>query len=120
MFFNSSGLSNLEAGVDLAWAKQQLHSQNISNVETPGYKSKQMEFSKVLENAENGGRDGNLRVTAKITSDENSSVLPNGNNVDFDKENVELYKSYVQYSMLIDKISGKFTNYSYVLNSNIK
>ena len=48
MFFNSYNFKLLEAGTNLTWTKQELHMQNIANVETPGYKAKQLEFINVL------------------------------------------------------------------------
>lgn len=120
MFFNSSGLNNLEGGVNLSWAKQQLHTQNLSNINTPGYKSKDLEFSQVLSSVNDlDAKDGVISIIGNIKTNDDLSILQDGNNVDAEYENIELYKSYVQYSMLLDKISGKFDNYSAVLNSNL-
>ena len=35
------------------------------------------------------------------------------------KESMELYKAYVQYSMLLNKVTGELGNYSHVLNANM-
>ncbi len=119
MFFNSSEFKLLEAGTDYSWAKQQLHSQNMSNIETPGYKTKNLVvFDELLENAIAGDGEMPDTLSAHVVTDE-SSVRPDGNNVDLEKENIELYKSYVQYSMLLDKIQGKFDNYNTVLNAEM-
>ncbi len=119
MFFNTPSLTTIEGGIDLAWTKQQIHAHNISNIETPNYKSKQLEFSTMLVEAQSGNKD-NIRLTAKVTTDDHLSLLQDGNNVDLEKENIEAYKAYVQYNMLISKASGKFSNYSAVLNCSIK
>ena len=118
MFFNSSIFKTLEAGVRLAKLQQDLHLQNIANIETPGYKAKALVFKEVLKDASNPKKVKSIR--AAIVEDESSSAQPDGNNVDYETESIGLYKSYVQYSMLIDKITGEFDKYSYVLNSNIK
>lgn len=119
MFFNSSSLRTIEGGIDLSWAKQQIHAQNIANIETPGYKSKELDFHTMMVAAEDGNKE-NMRLTAYVTQDDNLSLLQDGNNVDLEKENIEAYKAYIQYNMLISKASGKFSNYSTVLNCSIK
>ena len=114
MFFDSGEFKALEGGVSAVWLQQQLHLQNLANVETPGYKSKSVAFQQVLRDAEK------TVLQAQVVTDEASEVRPDGNNVDSDKESVELYKAYAQYSMLLDKVRGQFTNYNYVLNSGMK
>ena len=108
----------LEAGVQTSWMKQQTHTQNLANLETPGYKSKQLEFSTVLEKTQSGDSLSSLDVN--LVTDDALSLRPDGNNVDFEKENLELYKSYTQYSMFINKVNGQFENYNYVLNNTMK
>ncbi len=116
MFFNSTNFKTIEAGVNIAWLEQQIHSQNIANIETPDYKAKQLVFDDVLNEAMSAGNGGNISVSV---IEDPSSVLQDGNNVNLEKENIELYKSYAQYSMLLDKAMGQFNNITTVLNSNM-
>lgn len=118
MFFDTKSLKTMEAGVQMTWMQQQLHLQNLANIETPGYKAKSLAFDDVLQNARKTGSVPDS-IRAEIVTDENSSVLQDGNSVDLEAENIEYYKAYVQYSMLLDRISDQFENYSYVLNSNM-
>lgn len=118
MFFNSKDFKVLEAGVQMSWMQQQLHQQNIANIETPGYKAKSLTFSQVFDSAQEA-QAGPDRISAQVVEDP-SSILQDGNNVDIEKENVEMYKSYVQYNLLLNKISGAFDKYNYVLNCNMK
>lgn len=120
MFFQSKDFRVLEAGVQLAWLQQQLHTQNLANIETPGYKSKSLVFERTLRQAQENADQRPDTVRAQVVADESTSVLQDGNNVDLEVENLELYKAYAQYSVLLDKIRGQFENYSYVLNSNMK
>lgn len=115
MFLDSKALQALEAGVSATWQQQQLHLQNMANVDTPGYKAKSMVFEEVLNGARPTGT-----YEASVVERDDTAVRPDGNNVDSDVESLELYKAYAQYSMLLDKVSGEFTNLGYVLNSNMK
>ena len=43
-----------------------------------------------------------------------------GNNVDLERENLELFDTYLQASYLYQKIGGQFSNLRYVLNQAMK
>lgn len=118
MFYNSGEFKTLEAGIKMSWMQHQIHSQNIANIETPGYKSKNLVFRQVL--SEKAKKASLARVSASVQENKALSNRNDGNNVDLEKENIELYKSYVQYAALLNKVNGKFDQYSYVLNSNFK
>ena len=119
MFFQTNNFRTLEAGVNMTQLQQQMHLQNLANIETPGYKSKELVFEKVLEDAQSAG-SASPRFHGEMVTDDSTSIRQDGNNVNYEKENIELYKSYTQYSMLIDKVSGQFDNYNYILNNNMK
>lgn len=119
MFFNSYDFKLLEAGTNLSWNKQELHMQNIANVETPGYKAKSLDFVNVLSEERRNITSSNI-IEAVVVEDENASTRPDGNNVNMEKESIELYKSYAQYSMLLTKVKSEFDKFGYVLNSNMK
>ena len=118
MFFDSKDFKYLEAGVRLTTQQQDLHLQNIANVDTPGYKAKSLSFGEVFKSAREGS-DMPDSLNARVVS-EDSSVRPDENNVDFEAENIELYKAYAQYSLLLDKVKSEFNKFDFVLNSNFK
>lgn len=115
MFFDSGTFRALEGGVSAAWLQQQIHLQNLANIETPGYQAKGLVFEQVLQDAQGGGT-----YQARVVSGDGTAVRPDGNNVDSDKESLELYKAYAQYSMLLDKVKGQFNSYNAVLSSGLK
>ncbi len=76
-------------------------SQNIANVNTPGYQAKQLTFDQLLEQAESGAectKPGSFQIeqTPGLTA------RSNGNNVDLDEEvsllkkNAMLFQTYSQ------------------------
>ena len=116
MFFNSTNFKTIEAGLKHAALKQEVHTQNMSNLETPGYKAKNLVFEQLLTDA----KKGSATFRATLVENKNLSTRPDGNNVDMEKESLELYKAYVQHSMLVDKVKNEFSNYSTVVNNNMK
>lgn len=115
--FQDSAFLSLQNGLDAMWLKQQVASHNLANVETPGFKAKKVEFKKVLENAKTGESGG---FETLITTDEATAVRPDGNNVQVENEELELWKAYTQYSALTSRMSGKLSTLRYVINNTGK
>jgi len=118
MFFQDRAFKIMEAGVKATWTQQQIHAQNIANYETPGYKAKSVQFSNALARSR-GARGKRLDPgdLTRIIDNEDTSVRPDGNNVDMDAESLSLYKAYAHYSLLLDKIKSEINNQSYVINN---
>lgn len=110
----------MEASMDAIWMKMRVHMNNIANYETPEFKAQRVEFSEVL-NAECNYKTQNnqssvdgLRI--KVTKDESTSSRLDGNNVDMETEQLELWKAQAQYAAVSQKISGKYRNISSVIS----
>jgi len=121
MFFQDRAFKTMEMGVNATWTQQQIHSQNISNYETPGYKAKSVVFSNTLARTMGAkGKRYNNNSLARVIDNEDTTVRPDGNNVDMDAESLSMYKAYVHYSLLLDKIKSEINNHSYVINNGPK
>ena len=110
----------MEASAKAAWLQQKIHNHNLANFDTPNYKAKSMVFSESLSRAR--GVDGKRIRTlgVRVIDNETTTIRPDGNNVDTDVESLSLYKAYVQYSMLLDKVKSEINNQSYVINNGPK
>lgn len=115
--FEDAAFRALQGGLDAAWLKQQVTSHNIANVETPGYKAKRVEFSRVLKAA---GEQAETIGRASVTEDDTPSARPDGNNVQLEKEELELWKAYTEYAAMTSRISGKLSTLRYVINNTGK
>ncbi|MFD2925517.1 flagellar basal body rod protein FlgB [Halobacillus naozhouensis] len=116
----------LENSLNYTTAKNRSISNNIANVDTPGYKVKDVVFKQVLD-----GEMNNLeakRTNSRhfpFTNEANSPYTTvtkqgttynhNGNNVDIDKEMNELAKNQILYQALVDRMGGKFRSLENVL-----
>ncbi|MEG1448592.1 MAG: flagellar basal body rod protein FlgB [Oscillospiraceae bacterium] len=119
--YGSYSYNALEKGLDYLWEKQKVIQQNVANYETPNYKSKSISFSDALQGATNTTTEENeTRYKIKMQNTDNLTVRPDGNNVNLEKENIELWESYAQYSYLTQKISSQFKNMRYVITQSFK
>ncbi len=105
---------NLEKALDATWIRNDVISQNIANVDTPGYKRKTVQFEEFLNNEMRTGRiaQGTSGATSngiQITEDPvDSSYRSDGNNVDIENEMALLAANTIRYNTLIQKMNGDF------------
>lgn len=115
-------------GLDASAKRQRVISSNIANVNTPGYKASTVQFEKELQRAIEkksafvtthedhlGGTDAS-KVTGVVAKSEGSSMNENGNNVDIDREMVDLAANEIYYNALIEQVNRKLSGMSYVIN----
>lgn len=105
-----------QASLGFIWDKMRLHMHNVSNANTPGYKSKFITFDEEFRNritAEHrkGGKIGDYnRVirtqTPTLHYTKNQSARLDGNNVDMDTEQIEIARSAYHYNFLIKSINS--------------
>lgn len=120
MLFGSRDFKIMEQSAQALWQKQNIISQNIANHDTPNYKAKKLTFSEVLKDKQNAQNSQNTNddklINVSVKTDETTSIRPDGNNVNLVKENLDLYKTYMQSNYLYEKIGDHFTNIRYVLS----
>lgn len=105
-------LEQLPALMDVAQLRQRVISQNLANVNTPGYKRLDVEFeetlARVLEQQDSVGKSGVSNVAAKIVEDTSTSVRADGNNVDVDRELGQLNKNAMLFQMYSQLMRSQF------------
>lgn len=110
----------MESGIKAMSVKQQVHTQNIANVDTPDYKVKTFSFGNTMENQMKlSETKDNIEYSyrAEIGTKDNVEVLVDGNNVDIENENLELYSAYIQQAAIIQKMNSVISDYRYVLQN---
>lgn len=115
---------SLEQALSTASLKQRVHSANIANVDTPNYKSKQVNFQTTLNDVLNNQPISSYKTSSEhiafssettpfkptIKMNNDTQYSPNGNNVDMDYEMAELAKNQLWYNAVTDRVNGKFNS----------
>ncbi|MDD4113178.1 MAG: flagellar basal body rod protein FlgB [Herbinix sp.] len=116
----------LEKAADASWKRNEVISNNIANVNTPGYKRKDVQFESYLHGALTGDdsldrRVANVRmdtITGQVYTDyANLSFRMDGNNVDIDTESANLAENQIRYYSLMDSMTQEFSRLKMVLQS---
>ena len=109
----------LTKAADASWTRNEIITNNLANVDTPGYKRKDVSFQNyLLEELTSGDSTslrtrvndvevGNLNATVYTDFTELSYRL-DGNNVDIDTENVEFASNQLYYQTVLDTINHQF------------
>ncbi|MCM1540021.1 MAG: flagellar basal body rod protein FlgB [Blautia sp.] len=116
----------LDKAADASWLRNEAISNNIANVDTPGYKRQDVAFEAVLKSALGYSRyettDAKVasirsnRLAPRVYTDyANYSYRLDGNNVDIDNENVMLAENQLKYQGLISSINQEFANLQAVM-----
>ena len=122
-----SSIQKMEQALSTSTLKQRVHAGNIANVDTANYKSKQVNFQQAMEQA-SASRMNSYRTDPRhlefqsgagatpVTINHNTKMTPNGNNVDMDFEMAELAKNQLWYNAVTERVNGKFSSLSSVIN----
>ena len=111
-FLNTTDFAIMQKSLDAMWVRQRVIGDNIANHETPGYKAKYVEFENLLRTRIDGIRSGRVSTAnfgASIRTDISTTARVDGNNVDMDKEQLELARTKLQYDYMTSMITSEFT-----------
>ena len=123
--FNYINVLNKTANA--SWKRNEVISNNIANVNTPGYKRKDVQFQSYLQTALMGDdsldsrvADADLnRLDATVYTDYNNmSYRLDGNNVDIDTESSNLAENQIFYQSILESMTQEFTRIKTVLSAS--
>ena len=106
-FMNTSQLALVENFLDLATKRQSLLASNIANVDTPGYRTQDIDFHGEFARALNQPPDTpTLPMVRQV-----SGLLsrPDGNNVSVDREGLLLAEVQLKYQAAIQAMRAEFS-----------
>ena len=126
-----SGTDILEKSLDATWKRNQAISHNIANVDTPGYKKKEVTFEEELAKAIEGHgfhgrktRNKHIQIGNASIEDIQPKVVERGstkmrvdeNNVDMDAEMTALASNTLMHHALVQKLNGELQRLKNIIN----
>ena len=116
----------LDTALDASWSRNSVISNNIANVDTPGFKRQDVHFEDYLRNEvgytmslddEVADADLDSLMATTYTDYATASYRIDGNNVDIDTESAELAKNQIKYYTMIDSVSQEFNRLKSVIKT---
>lgn len=114
-WMNSVPLDLLQRFLDLSAKRQELITSNIANVDTPGYRTKDIDFRGELDRILQGGSD--TTPTEPFVREVPGLVArPDGNNVSVDRESLLLSEVQLQFGIAEQVLKSQFKNLHLAIN----
>ena len=119
LLFSDQTSTLLKKGLNLSADRQVLVSANISNLDTPGYKAGDIDFSKEMQKAMGAGDNLKMNTTSHKhigpagsngdadVVEEPDAARANGNNVNMDKEMSKLAENQIMYNAVAQIFSKR-------------
>jgi len=92
--------------LDLAAFRQKLIASNLANVDTPGYRTKDINFESEMRRAEN--RLGPETPAPRVLEVQGLIERPDGNNVNLERESLLLAQTQLQFRMGVELLRQEF------------
>jgi flagellar basal-body rod protein FlgB len=128
-----SNIDLFEKVLDALWLRNEVISNNIANVNTPGFKSSSVVFEDILkkELEEKGtgikgyithnkhipiGKKGLMDIRPQVVINKNTALRNDGNNVDIDNEMAQLTKNTLKYNSIVQLVMKEFSILKNIIN----
>lgn len=115
--------------------RQKLISNNLANIDTPGFKASEVQFEDQLQNAIARGQGRSSmtpvsynprhipieatraeEVQPEVAEDMDTTMRVDGNNVDIDKQMVQLAETALSYNALVQITAARISLTKYLVN----
>lgn len=103
----------LERYLDLASERHQLVTTNMANIDTPGYRTRDLDFRQELHRAIAGG---DLSATPVLRQVSGLVERPDGNNVSLEREGLLLSEAQLQFRIGVQLIRREFSRLLTAIN----
>lgn len=107
-------LNTVRAGLQGLNVRREASADAVANMETPGYTANSVDFEDALDRAVRSGDPMSMRTSITPTSD---AALPNGNNVQIEREIVTQEDTALRQELLIEAANAKFAMLRTVIGS---
>jgi flagellar basal-body rod protein FlgB len=107
-------LPTLETFLKLTNSREQAISANMANVDTPGYRTRDIDFQGELKKAMNGVLSeseygsGTAQMSPVVQEVKGLMERPDGNNVNLDREGMLMAETQLQYQIGVQLVKHQF------------
>ena len=126
------GIEVIKEGLSLSAVQQGLIAENISNISTPGYRRKDVDFrgalTKLMGNTLDVNRTNMNHIPFNFNPDQMQAIIrrdnitalnAQGNNVDLDKEMVNMATNNAYFNALATFTSKKFNMWDSIISERV-
>ena len=112
--FENSSVNLLSQALDLLSLRQRLVSENLANIDTPGYHARDIDFRRELQRAVSEA-DGEPALPV-VRSVAGLETRPDGNNVSIDRESLLMAQNQLQFQAGVTLLRSEFNRLQLAIN----
>jgi flagellar basal-body rod protein FlgB len=117
-FISTPLLSTLERFLDVSVLRQGMISSNLANIDTPGYRTRDIDFNSQLNAVTGNLEEANfVPVTRSV---QGLTERPDGNNVSLERETLLLARTELGFNAGVQLIRAEFRRLSLAINEGNK
>jgi len=105
-----SRMEQLSEYLDLAAFRQKLIASNLANIDTPGYRTRDIDFQSEMRRAQS--RLGQEALSPRVYEVPGLIERPDGNNVNLDREGMLLARTQLQFRLGVELLRQEFQRIS--------
>ncbi len=106
---NNSEVQVLKKLQDFSVLKQKVIANNIANIETPGFKAKDVVFKQEFQKAlQQGEFDRAMRIEGSVVARNDLSMRNDGNNVNLENEMLALQKNQMKFDIYTELLKSRY------------
>ena len=111
------GADHFQSALGRTSARQAMLTNNLANVNVPGYKRKDQDFHVILagENTKLSQNMQNVRDQVAQRASDQSSIRNDGNNVDLEREVMSIAETEMHFQAVADLTAGYFAGMKNVI-----
>jgi flagellar basal-body rod protein FlgB len=109
--------------LDVDVARHKLITTNLANIDTPGYRTRDLDFRAELARASTeasgvgSGRLANASFTPVVRQVRGLMERPDGNNVSVERESLLLAENQIKFNLAVQLLKGQFHGIALAINS---
>ena len=100
-------MHNLTRALDLTSLRQRVVTENIANIDTPGYQTRDIDFAGEFQKALNG-QDSDRSEAVAVRTLRGLEQRPDGNNVSIDRESLLMAQNQLQFQTGVAVLRSEF------------
>jgi len=101
-------MQNLTRALDLTALRQRVVSENIANIDTPGYKTRDIDFAAEFRRALSQDESDAAAVPVQVRTLRGLEERPDGNNVSIDRESLLMAQNQLQFQTGVAVLRSEF------------
>jgi flagellar basal-body rod protein FlgB len=102
-------IHNLTRALDLTSLRQRVVSENIANIDTPGYQTRDIDFASEFQKALSGDQTDDGPGTIEVHTLRGLEQRPDGNNVSIDRESLLMAQNQLQFQTGVAVLRSEFS-----------